>query len=39
MNSKQHLGSFIYHYNGGETEYAVRFDAAREKLGAVCAIN
>ena len=27
MNSKQHLGSFIYHYNGGETEYAVRFDS------------
>lgn len=27
MSKQQHLGSFVYHYNGGETEYAVRFDS------------
>ena len=27
MSKPQHLGAFIYHYNGGETEYAVRFDS------------
>ncbi len=27
MTTAQHLGQFIYHYAGGETEYAVRFDS------------
>ena len=27
MSKPQHLGAFIYHYNGSETEYAVRFDS------------
>lgn len=27
MGQSQHLGAFIYHYNDGETKYAVRFDS------------
>lgn len=27
MSEALHLGTFIYHYNGGETQYSVHFDS------------